>query len=285
MEKQEYMAQVERMVQLRGMTPRTEQFYRKASEKFLDWCLDQGEEPSSAPYETAQDFVLYLKNEKGYAPKTVNSYISVVRFLFTYVLHRPIDRYILPSMKIDRKDRPVLSEEEVVHFLEAVPNLKHRAMVALLYGCGLRSSEVVALRYKDISRDRMMLYVEKSKNRSSRYVPLPRYVLDLLTEYWLKCGRPKDWLFPGASREGHLSRSTLAKVVKDTASALGWEEKEVTSHTFRRCLGTHMYESGCDLFYIQKVLGHRAISSTLVYISVRPDARNPFEPLGGISHV
>jgi dGTPase len=88
-------------------------------------------------------------------------------------------------------------------------------------------------------------------------------------------------------REGGfvMTYATLGSIVSEHSKKFGWTDREVTTHTFRHCLGTHMYEAGCDLFYIQKVLGHRAISSTLVYISAKPDARNPFEPLRGKSFV
>ncbi len=285
MEKQAYLELVQRYVQLRGMTPKSEKFYLKAAGLLLDWCIDRDIEPANVPYEEVQKFVLYLRNVAGYAPKTVNSYISVVRFMFTYVFRRPIDHYILPSMKVDRKDRQVLSPEEVEEYISTLTNLKHKAMVALLYGCGLRSSEVVALRYKDISRSGMTLYVESSKNHDSRHVPLPEFVLNILTEYWYQYGRPTGWLFPGAKPDSHITRGTLGRIVSEHTGKLGLREKRVTTHTFRHCLGTHMYENGCDLYYIMKVLGHRAISSTLVYIQAKPDARNPFEPMKGKNFV
>lgn len=285
MQEKQYLEQSRKLIELRGYTKKTERFYLSAAQKFWDWCYQLDYYPDEIPYEEVQDFVLYLRNTLGYAPKTVNSYISVIRFLFTYVLHRPIDRYILPSMKVDHVERQVLSKEEVERFLRTLPNLKHKAMVALLYGCGLRSSEVVSLRYKDISRTGKTVYISEAKNRHSRYAPLPDFVLEILTEYWYAYGRPREWLFPGAKEGSHISRATLGKVVKDKAESLGWQEKKVTTHTFRHCLGTHMYEEGCDLFYIQKVLGHRSISSTLVYISAKPDARNPFVPMEGKTFV
>ena len=285
MERKVYEEQVWRMVQLRGLVPKSQRFYVKTAGMFWDWCEARKQDPYTVSYEEVQLFVLHLAKDCGYAAKTVNSYISVIRFLFTYVFRRPIDRYILPSMKVDHVERQILSQEEVEHYIRTLKNLKHKAMVALLYGCGLRSSEVVTLKYKDISRSGKNIYVEHSKNRDSRYVPLPDFVLDILTEYWIHYGKPMDWLFPGSKPDTHISRSTLGKVVHDHTTELGLSEKNVTTHTFRHCLGTHMYESGCDLFYIQKVLGHRAISSTLVYISAKPDARNPFEPMRGKSFV
>ena len=281
MEKQNYLEQVERLVQLRGMTSRSEAFYLKSSERFLDWCFARGIEPCDVPYEVAQEYVLYLRKTIGYAAKTVNSHISVVRFLFTYIFHRPIDHYFLPSMRVDRKEKQVLSQEEVENYISTLENIKHKAMVSLLYGCGLRCSEVISLRYSDISRTDMTVFIESSKNRNSRRVPLPEFVLEILTEYWYQCGRPRGWLFPGSKPDSHISKTTLSKVVRDHTAQLGLQGKQVTTHTFRHCLGTHMYENGCDLFYIQKVLGHKAISSTLIYISAKPDARNPFVPMKG----
>lgn len=284
-QKDSFLQQVDRLVSLRGYAPRTNKFYLKASSMYFDWCTGQDVKPEDAPYETAQEFLLHLLKDTGYAPKTVNSYNSVVKFLFHYLFHRPIDRYMLPTLRVDRKAPVILSPREIRIFLDHMPDLKSKAMVALLYGCGLRSCEVVRLRYKDISRERKTVFVEQSKNRDSRYVPVPDYVLDILTRYWFHYGRPKQWLFPGAKTGSHISRATLFSRIRQTAASLHWEEKQIRSHTFRHCLGTHMYEAGCDLYYIQKVLGHKSIASTLVYITIPSSSEKAFDPFRENTHV
>ena len=283
MEDKAYLEKLDRMIQLRGLTERTNRYYSSATQKLLNWCHENDIELSEITYEQAQDYVLYLKNVVRYAPKTVNSNISVIKFVFTYVLHRPMDRYFLPYAKVDKVEREILSPEEVAKFIRSMPDERGRAVVALLYCCGLRSCEVAALRYTDISRARKTLTVQAAKNRRGRTIPLNDTALDYLTKYWFACGRPTEWLFPGSKPGEHISRDMIGKMVKNHLQDLGWEQRKITSHTFRHCLGTHMYEAGCDLLYIQKFLGHNAISSTLVYITLKPSVlfENPLDTLKG----
>lgn len=286
MPENEYLKKVEKMVRLRGLTEGSVKDYLNMCRRFLKWCADMEVEPSEIAYEQVQDYVLHLLDVVKYAPKTVNSNISFLRFFFIYVLHRPIDRYMLPYCRIDLKEPEILSPKEIAAFISALPNMKAKVMVTLLYSCGLRSSEVVSLRYKDISRERKTIYIEHAKNRSARYVPLSDVTLEILTQYWQKCGKPTEWLFPGAAPGSHIRKDTLFEYIKTAKVNLGWNDRRITSHTFRHCIGTHMYEAGYDLPYIQKFLGHKRITSTMVYITLtgEKDYPNPFDSLaGGIS--
>lgn len=273
----EIQTKFEKMLDLRGLTQGTFNDYKRKFEMFTEWCNEANIPVAEVTYENLQDYVLVLKNIKQYAPKTVNSNISVLRFLFMYVLYRPLDRYMLPYCRVDVKQADILSVEEVIMFINAMPNLKAKAILTLLYSCGLRVSEVVNLKYKDISRKRKAIYIEHTKNRSSRYVPLSDSALSVLTEYWMKCGRPTDWLFPGASEGTHIRTDTVRQYIDQVKEKLGWQDRRITSHTFRHCMGTHMYEAGYDLPYIQKFLGHKSIDSTMVYITLT--GRKDYLPL------
>ena len=268
MSEEEIIEQFGKMLSLRGFTSGTVKDYWFMFNRFQSWCHDGRISLSEITYEQVQNYVLYLKNIVQYAPKTVNSNISFIRFLFIYVLRRPIDRYMLPYSRVDVKAPEILSKDEIVRFIEAMPNLKAKAIVTLLYSCGLRVSEVVALRYEDISRERKTVHIAHSKNRSARYVPLSDAALRTLTEYWIHFGKPRNWLFPGNSPEKPIKKDTVFAYIKETKEKLGWTDRRITSHTFRHCLGTHMYEAGYDLPYIQKFLGHKAITSTMVYITL-----------------
>lgn len=283
--KQEYLEQVEKMIRLRNLTEGTVKDYLFMCRRFLNWCEDFKINPEEITIEQVQSYVLTLKSVVGYAPKTINSNISFIRFFFNYILHRSLDRYMLPYQRVDLKVPEVLSKAEVIRFINAAPNIKAKAMCTLLYSCGLRSAEVVSLRYSDISRERKTIYIEHTKNRSARYVPLSDTALDVLTTYWLKCGKPIDWLFPGTKIGEHIRKDTLFSYIKQTRDKLGWNDRRITSHTFRHCLGTHMYEDGCDLPYIQKYLGHKSITSTMVYITVTGEKKypHPLDALGGVT--
>lgn len=268
MTREECTTKFETMLQLRNLSIRSNADYLRKLNALLDWCSNQDIQIDDLNYHDLQEYVLFLKRIYQYAPKTINSNISVIRFLFLYVLRRPIDRYMLPYARIDKPIQEVLSVEEVRLFIQNFSNIKHKAMVAVLYSCGLRGSELCSLRYCDISRTRKTVYVEHTKNRSSRYVPISDTALNILTEYWFSCGRPKEWLFPGNKPGSHVTMATLRAIILENKEKLGWKDRRITTHTFRHCMGTHLYEATGDLFYIQKFLGHNAISSTTVYITL-----------------
>lgn len=284
MQATDYIAKLEKYLTLRGLSPGTAKAYKVMIQRFIDWCTEHGTNPDDIPYDQLLEYVLYLKSEIRYSPRTVNSNISTLRFFFIYVLQRPLDKTLLPYSKVDVSEPEVLSKAEVAKFINAVPNLKHKAMFSILYSCGLRCGELVNLRYADISRERMTIYIQRSKNRSARYVPLSKTSLNLLTKYWFEYGKPTEWLFPGQKPGTHISKATVGKIIQDTKARLGWEHRRITSHTFRHCCGTHMYEAGYDLPYIQKFLGHRSITSTMVYISVNGNA-DFVSPLDTISEL
>lgn len=273
----EIQSQFEKMLALRGFTDGTLNDYKRKYRMFMEWCQDAHISVPEITYENLQDYVLYLKNIRRYAPKTVNSNIAFLRFLFLYVLHRPLDRYMLPYSRVDVKQPDILSVEEVIQFINAMPNLKAKAILTLLYSCGLRVSEVVNLKYKDISRKRKTVNIEQTKNRNSRYVPLSDAALAVLTEYWMKYGKPTDWLFLGNKVGEHIRKESVMQYINQVKDTLGWHDRRITSHTFRHCMGTHMYEAGYDLPYIQKFLGHKRIDSTMVYITLT--GRKDYLPL------
>ena len=151
-------------------------------------------------------------------------------------------------------------------FFAAIPNLKHRAALMTAYAAGLRVSEVVALKVRDIDSQRMVVLVEQGKGRKDRYVMLSPRLLTILRAYW-KVVRPKDWLFPGRGLQGHLSVRTLQTVCRDARINSGLT-KPVTMHTLRHCFATHLLEHGTDLRTIQLLLGHRSLNTTARYLKV-----------------
>ncbi|MGV8149740.1 MAG: transposase [Alkaliphilus sp.] len=128
----------------------------------------------------------------------------------------------------------VLSQEEVLHFIKTMSNLKHKAYIVLLYSAGLRVSELRHLRYEDVDRKNLRIYIRNSKSRSDRYAILSKNALKILTDYWYRYGRPKEWLFPGAKPNKPVASYTINRLIKQHASLLG-VEANVTPHLFRHC--------------------------------------------------
>ncbi len=166
----------------------------------------------------------------------------------------------------------MLSESAVRRFLEALETPKARAIAFTLYSSGMRVGEVVRLKVSDIDSDRMMIHVRQGKGRKDRYVMLSPILLEILREY-VRGERPTDWLFPaGHRRDRHITTRTVQRQVVAAADRAGISKK-VTPHTLRHSFATHLLEAGTDLRYIQKLLGHSQIRTTVLYTHVaRKDA-------------
>lgn len=174
----------------------------------------------------------------------------------------------LPATKVFYKLPPILSVGEVQRIIKATGNLKHKALLAVIYGAGLRVSEAVRLRIKDIDSDRMALHIRCGKNRKDRYVILSPVVYSCLCDYWKYC-RFTDYVFPGQHPDKPITTSTAAQVYQQAKKKAGIE-KLGGVHALRHAFATHMLESGVDLFIIKELLGHSSILSTARYLRFAP---------------
>ncbi len=175
----------------------------------------------------------------------------------------------IPRRKVQKRLPEVLSRSEVDQLLEAVGNVKHRALLMTTYAAGLRVSEVVRLRVSDIDSARMTIRVEQGKGSKDRYTILSPRLLDELRRYW-KLQQPKEWLFPGAKPSRPLDITAAQKVYRNARQHAGIQ-KRGGIHTLRHCFATHLLEAGVDLRTIQALLGHNAITTTMRYLQIRRD--------------
>lgn len=216
--------------------------------------------------EDADDY-LTAKRLDGIMPETYNHYYGAIRFMYKRVLKINWDEDDIPRMKRDRTLPTVLTKTEIDTILDNTKNLKHRAIFAVMYSGGLRVSEVVHLHYRDISRSNHSIHIKNSKNRMDRYTILADRTLDILTEYWFKCGRPMDILFPSQATKEYLTPGAVNLALKNVVSKTNIT-KHVSTHAFRHSFASHLLESGCDIKYIQALLGHLDPKSTEVYLHV-----------------
>lgn len=189
----DYFNTFREMISLRGLTDHTITAYSTYIRAYLDF-LDNTlcKAPEDVSWQEMRQFILWLKQQRGLSDRTVNAVISQLRFFTIYVLHKPWDNTQLPMRRFDSFLPVVPSQEEIFVFINSCTNLKHKAMFALMYSSGLRVGEVCTLKYADISRTNMRIHIRHSKNRSDRYAILSVNALQILTDYWLSCGRPKD---------------------------------------------------------------------------------------------
>ena len=160
----------------------------------------------------------------------------------------------------------ILSREEVLHFLDSVDSVKHRAILMKAYAAGLRVSEVTHLKVTDIDSQRMMLRVDQGKGRKDRYVMLSPRLLEVLRDYW-KILRPTLWLFPGDLIGHPITRCAVEMACQKAHRASGIT-KPITPHSLRHAFATHLLESGTDIRTIQLLLGHRSLATTSRYLKV-----------------
>jgi len=177
----------------------------------------------------------------------------------------------------------VLSGSEVARLLAALETDKHRALVMLAYGAGLRASEACKLRIEDVDPKRMLLHIRDTKRGRERYVMLSPRLLAMLRAYW-KVSRPKGpQLFPGRDLGKRLTRAAMHKAIVKAAKLAGIT-KRVSPHTLRHSFATHLLEAGTDLRTLQVLLGHASLKSTMAYLHISTarvqSVASPLDALG-----
>lgn len=275
-----YLSEIETAGKLRNITDSTIQSYKFCVRHFLEVSAKN---PQELTCEDVRDFLLF-KIHKGCSPQTVNLYNSSIHFFYRYVMRILWDDCMIPRMKREHHLPTVLTLNEIDALLNATVNLKHKAIFATMYSAGLRVSETTHLHYDDISRSNMSIHVRSSKTRSDRYSILSKRNLEILTEYWYKCGRPKGILFPSRATNGYLKKESVSLAL-NKAAALAGISTHITPHDLRHSFATHLLEDGVDIRYIQTLLGHRDPKSTEIYLHVSNKSVlgvvSPLDRIGG----
>jgi site-specific recombinase XerD len=282
----EYIDKVSEIIELRGLASNTQRSYKHFIKTYLAYVETSLKKmPEDVTWEEMRGYSQFLKEDKKLSNRTINAHFALIRFFTRYVLYKPWDYYQMPVRKFDRYLPTIPTQEEAVYFIKTIPNLKHKALVALLYSAGLRVSEVCNLKYSDVSRKNMKILIAPSKSRSERFAILSKNTLDILTDYWYKYSKPQNWLFPSTLNNGvsPISVMTVNRIVNDHINRLGWSKK-LNCHSFRHGFGTHLYEQGVDLLIIQKLLGHSSIDSTTIYVHLANYnsglVKSPFDNVG-----
>ena len=210
-----------------------------------------------------RDYLEWLVDE-GKSASTVNTAYSSLKFYFEKILYRKFFA-TLPRVKKKKKLPVVLSVEEVRKLLDNISNIKHHTIVSLLYGCGLRVSEVVNIKMYDIDIERVMLHIRSGKGQKDRCVPLPQKLISILCKQ-SKLKLATDFLFTNG-RNSKLTTATVQKIIKNAVKKT-CISKHVSPHTLRHTFATHLLENGTSIRYIQKLLGHARMETTQTYVHV-----------------
>ena len=258
---------------LKGYSNKTISTYLNEMKSFLK--LIKHHDADSFDEEKLRAYFLYCHRVLLLSEATIHSKINALKFYYEQVLKRKKLFLQLPRPKKHLQLPKVISEEKIIKGLLLINNLKHRTLLLLAYSGGLRVSEVVSLQVKDIDSDRMQIFISRAKGKKDRIVPLSKSILELLRKYY-KIYKPCLWLFEGQSKGMPYSVRSAQIIFKNAFLKLGLQKK-CSFHSLRHSFATHLLENGIDLRYIQELLGHNDIKTTLKYTHVSKNALNLLE--------
>jgi integrase/recombinase XerD len=266
---------IDRMV-LKRYSENTKRTYITAFGDFINYYktkpLDQISE------QEIKDYLLYLVEKRKVSASFQNQVINAIKFYYEKILGWEKIPFLYIERPFKEQNLPtVLSEEEVQRVIKSVENLKHKTILLTIYSAGLRISELVNLRIKDIDTDRKSIFVKDAKGKKDRRTLLSEKLVNYLNEY-LPRYKPRFWLFEG-QEGGQYSDSSISKIFHAACEAAGIQKK-ASVHTLRHSFATHMLEGGADLRYIQELLGHSSSKTTEIYTHItRKGIENLKSPL------
>jgi len=254
MKKEEMLDELQREIEIRNFSNKTLKSYINSVKHFLEFANEQ---------ELSQDLVKkYIQVKiKSKEPASVSHDIFAIQFFFDKVLEK---RIYIPRPKRNKKIPEILTSEEIKKLIDVTSNIKHRIILKILYGCGLRVSEAVNLKKQDINFEEGLMHIKLAKGKKDRFVKIPESIKEELRSY---CNLLNNELLFPSNQGGKLTTGTIQLVVKNSAEKAEIK-KHVHPHTLRHSYATHLLEKGIDLRIIQKLLGHSDIKTTQIYTQI-----------------
>lgn len=255
-----YLEWTEVELRLKNYSSKTIKSYLLCLEKFFYFANNR-----QFDNQIVKEFLISKQNQ-GCAPQTCNLYLNAIMFFYRNILKRS-------GLKVPFSRRPkrlpiVLSRQEIQLLISSIPNQKHKLLIALAYGAGLRVSEIVRLRAQDIDFDRSVIYIRKGKGNKDRITLLPEKLRIEISKL-AACKIKQDYLFE-SQRGGRMKGRTAQKIFENTLKKTGIK-KFATFHSLRHSFATHLIENGVNLRYVQDLLGHQNIRTTERYTHVTND--------------
>jgi integrase/recombinase XerD len=258
-------------MKLKGLSSGTQEQYLRSVIKLYNHYKRS---PAKLSEQEIKSFLLFVVENQSPASSTYNVMIHGLKFFYEVVLKKPMVAINLPRKLEVQKLPDILSKREVEQIIKATHNLKHRTILILIYGAGLRASEVAALRIGDIDSDRSVIHIRQGKGNKDRYVVLSPFMLASLRKYWKQCRlntterlkqfKQENLIFLGTSG-AELSAASIGAIYKHS-KLLANIKKKGGVHALRHAFATHALESGADLYVIKQLLGHASVTSTVRYL-------------------
>lgn len=270
----------------RGYTKNTKDRYIGNIKRFMKYYNKPVEDLTE---KDILNFIKYLSEKRKLKNRSVNLYNSSIRFMYEVTLDKVLNFKQIPLFKVRRKIPDMLTKEEIKIMFDNCKNLRHKAMFMTIYGGGLRVTELVKLRAKDIDSKEMRIFIRDGKGEKDRYTILSDENLKILREYYLKYKpkNPEGYLFPSdkKSKKAYADRNAVERAFTKLCKNKCKINKKVTVHTLRHCFATHLYEAGVELVNIQELLGHASIRSTIDYLHVANKNKGIISPLDDLLKV
>lgn len=271
------LEELERRNYSAGTTRRYLRFVERFAQHF-------GQSPDKLVPDDLRSYQAYLLKELKLCPGSVENHVAALRFFFVRTLHRHEFREYLPYPKTRKKLPDILSQEEVARLINASTSLFERTLLMVLYGTGMRRSELARLKIDHIDSQRMVIHVVDGKGHKDRDLPLSPTLLENLRVYW-RWLKPRTYLFPSRRHRDHeqpISDKTVWVACTEAAGKAGLR-KSASPHLVRHAWATHLLEAGTDLRTIQLLLGHEDLDVTARYLHLSAQhlqkVVNPIEEL------
>ena len=265
MDIEKLLIQFEQKLILQRYSPNSIRNYKSAMKSFLEIAEKKFSHPSELNEAIIEKYVLWKVQKHKIGSSHQRMIIASIDKFYSSVYNRKLNiKHLYPARKSYSLPN-YLTTDEVKKLIESVDNIKHRCIIKLLYGSGLRLSELLHLKVRDIDSKSMIIHIKNSKGNKDRVVMLSEALLEELRTYFIK-HKPAEFLFEGQSG-GMYSSKSVQVIVKNAASKAGIK-RQVTPHTLRHSFAIHLLESGTDIRFIQQLLGHESIKTTEKYTHI-----------------
>ena len=249
-------------LRVRRCSPRTIRNYEHA---LLRLAKHFNKSPLFITSAEIERYLLHVLETEKLSPATVNLYIGAFKKFYSLMMPGSTAMDSISKVK-DRKRRPlVLTTDEVSRMIQCTENIKHRAIIELLYSSGIRISELLNLQHGDIDEKNNLVHIKNGKGEKDRHTIVSNHALRTLRRYQRKY-RPACYLFEGV-RQGQFNQRSVGVIITNAAVRAGIGKK-VSPHTLRHSFATHLLEQNVNLCTIQKLLGHSSIKTTTIYTHV-----------------
>lgn len=229
-------------------------------------------EPTGLSQKHIIDYLIFIKKEHGVGRDKCRMVASACSYFFKHIITIP---YLVPHEFYPRKEfrlPDILKVEQIKILLNSISNIKHKAIISLLYGTGLRLGELRFLKMCHINRANLELKVVSGKGNKDRLTILPKSVLDLLGEYY-RLHKPKTYLFEGQTKGVAMNDRSIQHGIRQAMIGAGFEKNQFSAHTLRHSFATHLLDQGTDIHTIKELLGHSKIETTMVYLHLTKQKR------------